>query len=150
MVRPLAIRHLWKSYAAGVRGCSARIWVLRDLSLTVEWGERILVVGAAGTGKTTLIECVTGLRRPDAGTVDAPGLATGVLVVATVREWQARFASRCTSPASVLLVGEAMAPACSIDRVLALRDGQLVPAGAAMRRLVAEPRPERFTPVLLR
>ena len=41
---PLALRieNLWKSYAAGVRGCSARVWVLRGCTLHVELGERVV------------------------------------------------------------------------------------------------------------
>jgi ABC-type taurine transport system ATPase subunit len=69
---PLALhaRALWKSYAAGVEGCSARIWVLRGVSLDVEQGECVAVLGARGAGTTTLLHCLAGLRRADAGTVD--------------------------------------------------------------------------------
>jgi ABC-type multidrug transport system ATPase subunit len=65
---------LWKSYAAGVDGCSARAWVLRGVSLEVERGECIAVLGARGAGMTTLLHCIAGLRRLDAGTVET-GLA---------------------------------------------------------------------------
>jgi len=66
----LRARTLWKSYAAGVEGCSARAWVLRGLSLEVERSECIAVLGARGAGTTTLLYCLAGLRRPDAGTVE--------------------------------------------------------------------------------
>jgi ABC-type multidrug transport system ATPase subunit len=66
----LRARTLWKSYAAGVEGCSARAWILRGASLDVEQGECIAVVGARGAGTTTLLYCLAGLRRPDAGTVE--------------------------------------------------------------------------------
>jgi ABC-type multidrug transport system ATPase subunit len=70
---PTALRAhaLWKSYAAGVAGCSARSWVLRGASLEVARGECVAVLGARGAGATTLLHCLAGLRRPDAGTVDA-------------------------------------------------------------------------------
>jgi NitT/TauT family transport system ATP-binding protein len=42
---------------------------LRDLSLTVAAEETVAVVGASGCGKTTLLELICGLQRPDAGTV---------------------------------------------------------------------------------
>ena len=50
---PLALRveNLWKSYAAGVRGCSVRVWALRGCTLHLEFGERVAVVGARGAGK---------------------------------------------------------------------------------------------------
>jgi len=69
---PLALRahSLWKSYAAGVTGCSARIWVLRAASLEVHEGECIAIIGARGAGTTTLLQCLAGLRRVDAGTIE--------------------------------------------------------------------------------
>jgi len=39
-----------------------------DVSLTVEPGEILGVLGPDGAGRTTLVECVTGLRTPDSGT----------------------------------------------------------------------------------
>jgi ABC-type multidrug transport system ATPase subunit len=66
----LRARTLWKSYAAGVEGCSARAWILRGANLEVEQGECIAVLGARGAGTTTLLYCLAGLRRPDAGTVE--------------------------------------------------------------------------------
>ncbi len=66
----LRARTLWKSYAAGVEGCSARVWVLRGTNLDVEHGECIAVLGARGAGTSTLLYCLAGLRRPDAGSVE--------------------------------------------------------------------------------
>ena len=45
-----------------------------DVSFTVEAGEIFGVVGPNGSGKTTTVECVEGLRRPDGGTVRVLGL----------------------------------------------------------------------------
>ena len=70
MATVLRARALWKSYAAGVAGCSARAWVLRGASLEVERGECVAVLGATGAGTTTLIHCLAGLRRLDAGTIE--------------------------------------------------------------------------------
>jgi ABC-type multidrug transport system ATPase subunit len=69
---PLALRahSLWKSYAAGVVGCSARVWVLRDASLEVHEGECVAILGARGAGTTTLLHCLAGFRRLDAGTIE--------------------------------------------------------------------------------
>jgi ABC-type multidrug transport system ATPase subunit len=66
----LRARALWKCYAAGVAGCSARAWVLRGANLDVERGECVAVLGAPGAGTTTLLHCLAGLRRTDAGTIE--------------------------------------------------------------------------------
>ncbi|MEU6646704.1 ABC transporter ATP-binding protein [Saccharomonospora sp. NPDC046836] len=48
--------------------------IFRDFSITVRTGELVAVVGASGTGKTTLLHLVAGLEKPDAGTIRvAPG-----------------------------------------------------------------------------
>src|SRR6185436_2054782 len=43
--------------------------VLRGLTLEVEAGEWIALLGPSGAGKTTLLRAVAGLDRPDAGRV---------------------------------------------------------------------------------
>ncbi|MEU4720862.1 ABC transporter ATP-binding protein [Nonomuraea dietziae] len=45
-----------------------------DVSFTVGAGETFGVVGHNGAGKTTTVECLSGLRRPDAGSVEVLGL----------------------------------------------------------------------------
>jgi peptide/nickel transport system ATP-binding protein len=42
---------------------------LQGLSLTVQAGETVVVLGPSGAGKTTLLRMVAGLERPSAGTV---------------------------------------------------------------------------------
>ena len=60
---------LHKSYVAGLGRCWARVTVLSSLSLSLAEGERVLIRGAAASGKTTLLQCLLGLRRVDAGSV---------------------------------------------------------------------------------
>lgn len=43
--------------------------VLRDISLSVEVGEFVAILGFSGTGKTTLINLIAGLEKPDTGTL---------------------------------------------------------------------------------
>ncbi|TCP44794.1 ABC-2 type transport system ATP-binding protein [Tamaricihabitans halophyticus] len=47
---------------------------VRDVSFAVDEGEIFGILGRNGAGKTTTVECLAGLRRPDAGMVRALGL----------------------------------------------------------------------------
>jgi ABC-type branched-subunit amino acid transport system ATPase component len=47
--------------------------VLRDLSLTVSGGEVVALMGANGAGKTTTLRAISGLVKPDAGTIALEG-----------------------------------------------------------------------------
>lgn len=48
--------------------------VVDSLDLDVSAGEVVGLIGANGAGKTTAVECLQGLRRPDAGTLRVLGL----------------------------------------------------------------------------
>jgi ATPase subunit of ABC transporter with duplicated ATPase domains len=43
--------------------------LLSDLNLTIEVGERVAIIGPNGIGKSTLLRCLMGELKPDAGTV---------------------------------------------------------------------------------
>ncbi|WP_433221469.1 ABC transporter ATP-binding protein [Microtetraspora malaysiensis] len=52
----------------------ADLTVLDGVSFSVEEGEIFGILGPNGTGKTTTVECVEGLRRPDGGSIKVLGL----------------------------------------------------------------------------
>ena len=62
----LTVRDLEKSYPTG---SGERLVVLRGVSLTVERGEVVAIVGESGTGKSTLLHLLGALDRPDTGSV---------------------------------------------------------------------------------
>jgi len=49
--------------------------VFRDVSFAVARGEFVALVGESGVGKSTLLNCIAGLERPDAGQVVLDGQA---------------------------------------------------------------------------
>ena len=92
----LVVRGLCKAYVAGYGRCWAHVQVLSSLSFSIYRGERVVIAGARGAGKTTLLHCLTGLRRPDAGTVrwDASaGVPYQLCSVARDLEYRARHSA---------------------------------------------------------
>jgi ABC-2 type transport system ATP-binding protein len=61
----VTVRGLRKAYGARV--------VVDALDLDISAGEMVGLVGANGAGKTTTVECIQGLRRPDAGALRVLG-----------------------------------------------------------------------------
>ena len=59
--------------AHGIRKSFAGIVALDDVSVEVAEGERVGLIGPNGAGKTTFFNCVLGVLRPDAGTVELAG-----------------------------------------------------------------------------
>ena len=43
--------------------------VLKDISLDVEEGEVLSIIGPSGSGKSTILRCATGLETPDSGEI---------------------------------------------------------------------------------
>jgi iron(III) transport system ATP-binding protein len=76
----LRLRGLRKSFR---RRGGAVFQAVDDISIDVGRGEFLVLLGASGCGKTTLLRCVAGLERPDAGCVELNGTpvfdaATGI------------------------------------------------------------------------
>ncbi|MEV0071635.1 ABC transporter ATP-binding protein [Amycolatopsis sp. NPDC050768] len=66
MTPVLAVRHAVLAYPGGVRA-------LDDVSLTVDEGDFVGVVGPSGSGKSSLLNIMGTLDRPTAGTVELSG-----------------------------------------------------------------------------
>ena len=43
--------------------------VLKDIDLTVEEGEKVVIIGPSGSGKSTLLRCINLLERPNQGEI---------------------------------------------------------------------------------
>ena len=53
---------------------SAPVYALRDISMEVQRGEKIAILGRSGSGKSSLLNILGGLDRPTAGAVHIAGL----------------------------------------------------------------------------
>ncbi|HPI46871.1 MAG TPA: ABC transporter ATP-binding protein [Hyphomonadaceae bacterium] len=60
-------RGITKSFKAG----HVKVDVLKGIDLLIETGEIVLVMGPSGSGKSTLLAAVSGLMKPDGGSVVA-------------------------------------------------------------------------------
>ena len=59
---------------AGVNKYFGQNHVLKDISLKVESGKKVVVIGPSGSGKSTMIRCMNHLEEPDSGTVTVDGI----------------------------------------------------------------------------
>ena len=57
----LELKHVWVAYD--------RVMALRDVSLALERGEIVALIGANGAGKTTMLRAITGLVKPVRGEI---------------------------------------------------------------------------------
>jgi ABC-type uncharacterized transport system ATPase component len=64
----LALQHIGKTYPNGVHA-------LAKVSLDIELGEIVVIVGGSGCGKSTLLRAVSGLDQPTQGRVVLDGSA---------------------------------------------------------------------------
>lgn len=75
------------------------IWALRDVSLDVEAGTTLGVIGRNGSGKSTLLKLINRVLKPDAGTVTVRG------TVASLVELGAGFHPELTGRENVVING---------------------------------------------
>lgn len=59
------IRNITKFYGSG----ESRFQVLKGISLQIEDGNLVVVLGASGSGKSTFLNIISGLERPDGGSI---------------------------------------------------------------------------------
>src|SRR4029077_1033790 len=68
-MRILEAIELYRFYHAG----TDEIFALRGVSLSIEPGEVVAVIGPSGSGKSTLLACLAGLDEPSGGHVEIMG-----------------------------------------------------------------------------
>ena len=68
--------------AAIIRGRRARyeeFWALDNVSFEVEHGSTLGLIGSNGSGKSTMLKCLTGIYRPDKGQIAVNGTIAALL-----------------------------------------------------------------------
>ena len=60
-MKALQVSRLTKSYGS--------VPVLKGVSLELEGGERVALMGPSGSGKSTVLNCIGGIDRPDGGSI---------------------------------------------------------------------------------
>jgi ABC-type polysaccharide/polyol phosphate transport system ATPase subunit len=78
-VYPKAQRTIKDLFVARGRLGARDVQALRDVSLTVEPGESVGLVGRNGSGKSTLLRLISGIIKPTAGRIEADGRIASLL-----------------------------------------------------------------------
>jgi putative ABC transport system ATP-binding protein len=79
------IRNLKKDYQRGVEV----VHVLDGLSLSIDAGDFVALMGPSGSGKSTLLNLIGGLDRPTSGSLEVSGLRIDRLGDAALARWRA-------------------------------------------------------------
>jgi len=107
--RRLQVTGLCKTYSSP----AGSLTVLKDVSFTMQAGETLAVVGASGTGKSTLLNIIGSLDAPTSGSVELNGQEVSALRGEELSAFRARHVGfvfqdhhllpQCTALENVLL-----------------------------------------------
>tara|TARA_R110002049_G_scaffold50370_1_gene142923 strand:+ start:3516 stop:4256 length:741 start_codon:yes stop_codon:yes gene_type:complete len=81
----LELRGVSKSFRKG----DETITPLDNINLDIEAGEFVSLMGPSGTGKSTLLNLVSGIDQPDAGTIKVAGTEVTGLSRSKLADWRA-------------------------------------------------------------
>jgi putative ABC transport system ATP-binding protein len=80
----IQVNDVVKTYPLG----AGKVVAVDHLSLEIEHGEFVAVVGRSGSGKTTLLNLLAGIDRPTSGTVHVADADLGSLSESALAEWR--------------------------------------------------------------
>lgn len=81
----IELRGVSKSFRKG----DETITPLDDIDMDIEAGEFVSLMGPSGTGKSTLLNLVSGIDRPDSGTITVDGTDVTKLSRGKLADWRA-------------------------------------------------------------
>ena len=120
MAQAITVTDIRKNFGA--------VEALKGVSLDVAEGEKVVVIGPSGSGKSVLIRCINGLEVPDSGTVVVEGMNLSgrkVNARALARDVAMVFQSYNLYPHKTVLENVTLAPikVLKVPREQAERDG---------------------------
>lgn len=77
--RARTLRERVLGFFEGERGSREELWALRDVSLRVEPGDCLGIIGANGSGKSTTLKLMTRILQPTSGRVQVRGRVSALL-----------------------------------------------------------------------
>ena len=121
MAQAITVTDIRKNFGA--------VEALKGVSLDVVEGEKVVVIGPSGSGKSVLIRCINGLEVPDSGTVVVEGMNLSDRKVnsrALARDVAMVFQSYNLYPHKTVLENVTLAPikVLKVPREQAERDGR--------------------------
>lgn len=87
----MAVRGVAKSYATRSRSGKALVQAVRHVDFEIFPGDSFGIVGESGCGKSSLMRLLTGLERPDAGSIHFKGENVGEASPERLRELRRHF-----------------------------------------------------------
>jgi ABC-2 type transport system ATP-binding protein len=72
-------RYIKSAVLRGRRARYEEFWALDDVSFEVEHGATVGLIGSNGSGKSTMLKCLTGIYRPDKGRIATDGSVAALL-----------------------------------------------------------------------
>jgi putative ABC transport system ATP-binding protein len=82
----ITLQQVVKTYVSGSQSFTA----LQAVSLQIQAGEFVAIVGKSGSGKTTLLNLLAGIDRPTSGAISVAGLQLLPLSESQLAEWRGR------------------------------------------------------------
>jgi putative ABC transport system ATP-binding protein len=79
------IRNLTKAYRRG----GQIVPVLNDITLDIDAGDFVALMGPSGSGKSTLLNLIAGIDKPDGGILRVGGIDIAELSEAELADWRA-------------------------------------------------------------
>ena len=74
-------RRVVTSMSVHVRREGTEVWGLRDVSFSIEPGQGVALLGASGSGKTSLLRLIAGIYEPDEGWIEVRANVASLLSI---------------------------------------------------------------------